>query len=289
MSSTSVFMAVVIPIRKRISFLDLPAEVRVMIYDYVLPVVIKVQKQPQSDLAISRVSRMIHREALGILNKRVFLSVKIEDRKTHTLALRWIDRLGGRKALTNIRDIRIDTWIEIHRHHDEVTFQRHIFHVYGEAALGLLVKFTVPPNSEAVTYRYEASGPNSKMHPAWSPCLASRPDWHTALRRTLYRGFRDTLLYSGLITVNKSGLKLILDVIIAYSEYYHLWRPLKAWNVESVAVQEVCRSEGSGAIDPSADQCWNYLNVRIIKLFRLTDLLAAMLIQNAVAALGRSR
>ncbi|KAI4200835.1 MAG: hypothetical protein LQ350_003637 [Teloschistes chrysophthalmus] len=263
MPPTSSFVAVVIPVRKQKSFLDLPPEVRIMIYDYALPDVIRVQKQPLFDLAILRASRTIYREAREILKKRDFLSVKIEDRRTHTLALRWIDWLGRRRASTNIRSITIDTCIEVHRTEDEVSFRRCIFRVCTEASMGLLVKFTIPPRSETVTYRYKASAYDSTpMRPVFNveiPCLASRPPWTNALRKLLYRSFTNMPLYSTVVTIDKSGLKMILDGIIAYSEYYHLWRPLKCWNVEGLAVQEIRHSKGR---IPSADSYWDYLNWR---------------------------
>ncbi|KAL9583112.1 MAG: hypothetical protein Q9203_005215 [Teloschistes exilis] len=267
MPPTSSFVAVVIPVRKQKSFLDLPPEVRLMIYDYTLPDVIRVQKQPHFDLAVLRASRVIYREAREILKKRVFLSVKIEDRRTHTLALRWIDWLGRRGGSTNIRSLRIDTWIESCRTTNKVTFQRCIFRVSSEAPLGLLVKFTVPPRTPYVTYRYDALRCKSTLvDPAYDgldfglPCLGSRPSWSDNLRMILHRPFRNMPLYSADITIDKSGLKMIVDEIIAYSEYYSLWRPLKGFNVEEVAVKEVRHSGGHHPANPSTVSRWGYLD-----------------------------
>ncbi|KAL9578880.1 MAG: hypothetical protein Q9212_005439 [Teloschistes hypoglaucus] len=264
MPPTLSFVAVVIPVRKQKSLLDLPPEVRLMIYDYALPDIIRVQKHPPFNLAILRASRAIYREVREILKKRDTLSVKIEDRRTHTLALRWIDWLGRRRASTSIRSLRIDTFIEYHRTQYEVSFKRCIFRVCTEGSMGLLVKFTTPPHSETVKYRYEASNydstpmrPISNGHHSELPCLAFRPSWDCALRRILYRSFTSMPLYSTVITIDKSGLKMILDGIIAYSEYSHLWRPLKCWNVEDLAVQEVRRSV---APKPAPVSCWSYLN-----------------------------
>ncbi|KAL8697707.1 MAG: hypothetical protein Q9201_006980 [Fulgogasparrea decipioides] len=236
MSSVSTFLAVVIPVKQRLSFLDLPPEIRYMIYNDVLPDVIRVQPHNDSGLAILRTSRQIYEEAFNILKKRTSLDLKVEDRQAHLLAHRWINLLVGR-GVSGIRHLGIEVWIEVDREPNTVMFERQFFSMsLGSAPSGFAIKSMMPGCEGFKEYKYEEAGqiddPQQKTSSALSyqdDCLATRPTFHEEFVKVMFKLFGKEETSDGIM--HKSGLRMIVDTIIDYSEYSYLRRPRKAWNV----------------------------------------------------------
>ncbi|KAL9592763.1 MAG: hypothetical protein Q9179_006389 [Wetmoreana sp. 5 TL-2023] len=244
MSSVSTFLAVVIPVKQRLSFLDLPPEIRYMIYNDVLPDVIRVQPHNDSGLAILRTSRQIYEEAFNILKKRTSLDLKVEDRQAHLLAHRWINLLVGR-GVSGIRHLGIEVWIEVDREPNTVMFERQFFSMsLGSAPSGFAIKSMMPGCEGFKEYKYEEAGqiddPQQKTSSALSyqdDCLATRPTFHEEFVKVMFKLFGKEETSDGIM--HKSGLRMIVDTIIDYSEYSYLRRPRKAWNVGEVRLIDV--------------------------------------------------
>lgn len=75
------------------SFLELPSEVRCMIYEYLLPHAVGLGRQYYFNLANLQTSTIILEEVRRVMKHKSCLAIKIQDRESHLPSL-WINNLG---------------------------------------------------------------------------------------------------------------------------------------------------------------------------------------------------
>ncbi|KAL8727981.1 MAG: hypothetical protein Q9181_005509 [Wetmoreana brouardii] len=258
MSSVSTFLAVVIPVNPRLSFLDLPPEIRCMIYDDVLPDVIRVQPQNDSGFAILRTSRQIYKEAFNVLKKRTSLFLKVQDRQTRRLAHRWIAQLNSRSAST-IRNIEIDTWIDISTRPRMVVLHRWLFSISLGAPSGHIIKHRLLDNGDLKPQTFmwaeHANDTGGTYSTPFHPEL-----FFENFSRVTYKLFGAEERSDGVM--HKSGLKMIVDAILDYGEHSYLWRHDEHWSFRELRVASV-RKWSHPLWGSSDNRNWKYLYPRM--------------------------
>ena len=190
--------------KKPLYLLDLPVEVRYMIYDILLPKRVQLTQRYHFHLPLLQVSRKIYQEALQVFKRRNDLSLRLQDRESHLLAIWWINQLGNDLA-SQIRTLEIETWVERNRSINAALFRRSRFLLsFGVGPPpGFSIKYTLLDVNAAVKFHYS------------SPCLNSRPPFPQYLQETILGILGDRER----ISIGTEALKSVIDVFVKYSKY----------------------------------------------------------------------
>lgn len=197
-------------IKRRMHFLELPVEIRYMIYDKVLPDEVKLTRKYHFGLAILCTCHKVYDEALHVLRQRRFLSLKLEDRESYLLALWWIKSLGDDMA-SQINTLEIEIWLGYIRSLDTAVFRRHRFSFsFGmDSPPGFTIKYTMPDLDYPIIFHYS------------SRCLTEWPLFDRHLQDAMFGMFGDAQH----ITIDMHQLKKIVQTFAKYSKYGYLCLP----------------------------------------------------------------
>lgn len=200
----------IFPIKKRTNFLELPVEIRHMIYDKLLPDKVRLTRRYHFGLAILCTCRKMYEEALQIQKRRRVLILRLEDRDSYLLALWWIKNLGHDLA-SQINTLEIETWLGCISNQDTAVFRRHRFSFsFGMTGPdNLTIKYTMPDLDSPIVFRYS------------SECLTEWPLFDWPIQITLFRTFGN----GKHTTIDMNLLKEIIQTLARYSKYGYLCLP----------------------------------------------------------------
>lgn len=186
-------------------FLDIPPEIRNMIYEEYLPETVTVGKEYHPELAILSTCRQVYEEAVPILKKRSACHLIIRGPESYQLARSWINQSGDRSTST-IRTLDIDSWTDFISLEDCATFRQYRFSfAFGAGFPGFTVKYTFPGDETVINYEYSQD------------CLARRQDLPSYLEKVMARLLGKA--HDG--PVGTDALKDILEAIASYSKWIH--------------------------------------------------------------------
>ncbi|KAL8734833.1 MAG: hypothetical protein Q9166_001185 [cf. Caloplaca sp. 2 TL-2023] len=192
--------------KKPVSLLDLPLEIRYMIYDAYLPKTVTINQKNDPDLAVLSTCRQIYEEAVPILRNRSAVNLIIRDRKSYQLARSWIDHFGDGSS-SRIQTLDIDSWTEIRRDPDSAFFRRYRFSITFRTGLpGFTVKYTRPGSGKILRYKYVEH------------CLGQRGDFSYCFRKVMRRLFGEAHEKPAGTEIMKG----ILEAVAGYSRWIHV-------------------------------------------------------------------
>ncbi|KAL8771587.1 MAG: hypothetical protein Q9209_003030 [Squamulea sp. 1 TL-2023] len=190
---------------KQLAFLDLPLELRYMVYEEYLPNTVTVGQEDNIELAILSTCRQIYEEALLVLKNRSAAHLVIRDTKSYQLARSWINQSGD-FYISKIQTLDIDSWTEVTRSSKYVDFARVRFSVaFGNGFPGFSIKYTLSDDSIPLRYKYPQEDLNRHRNlPAY-------------LREVIHRLFGKAHDRH----IGTDVLKDILEAIASYSKWIH--------------------------------------------------------------------
>ena len=187
-------------------FLDLPPEIRNMVYEAYLPQTVTVGKEDDPELAILSTCHQVYQEAVPILKKRSACHLIIRGPESYQRARSWIDQSGDRSTST-IRTLDIDSWTEFSRIGKDASFRQYRFSFAFKVELpGFSVKYTCPGDATVINYNY----------PQY--CLNGRQDLPSYLFKVMKRLLGK--VQDG--PVGTDAWKDILETIASYSKWIHV-------------------------------------------------------------------
>ncbi|KAL8648197.1 MAG: hypothetical protein Q9226_006092 [Calogaya cf. arnoldii] len=188
-----------------LSFLDLPSEIRNMIYEEYLPQTVTIAKENDPELAILSTCHQVCEEAVSILRKRSACHLIIRDRESYQRARSWIEQSGDSFTST-IRTLDIDSWNEFSVSSTSAAFRQYRFSFAFKAGFpGYTVKYTFSGDETVINYEYPKS------------CHGERQGLPSYLKKVMLRLFgraHDK-------PVSTNALKEILESIASYSKWVH--------------------------------------------------------------------
>ncbi|KAI4137459.1 MAG: hypothetical protein L6R39_007273 [Caloplaca ligustica] len=225
------------------SFLELPLEVRCMIYKEFLPETTVLGRRYYFGIALMQTSKTIHEEMLQMMRKRRLLFLQLKSRESYALFLWWINNLGDELA-SRIRYLEVESWLETRRGPSAARFQNcKIAFWFWTGPFGYTIRYSLPDfaGEGDLTLQYS------------SRCLPKRPKLPEYLQQTML-GMLGTAQN---ITISKTELKVILDAILIHTEYGYLCDP---------SYQFISRTLQSLLLNPRDHdlQYWTYVYPAIV-------------------------
>ncbi|KAI4131985.1 MAG: hypothetical protein LQ338_000969 [Usnochroma carphineum] len=191
------------------SFLELPLEVRHMIYNELLPDTVRLGRRYYFNLPILQTSRTVYKEALQLMRCKTVLSLNIKDRESHLVSLWWINNLGD-DLVSKIRYLEIGSCLEVWRNGNTAHFRRCILSfLFGTGPSGITVRYMMPDSVNDLVISYS------------SGCLTQRPRFPDYLQQMTLGIVRDQQD----IKMGTRELNLIMEATLMHSEYGYLCDP----------------------------------------------------------------
>ncbi|KAL8949801.1 MAG: hypothetical protein Q9222_004118 [Ikaeria aurantiellina] len=220
-------------------FLELPREIRDIIYDQVLPDVFFIKKGYQFHFAILKTSHKVQEEAKEVLRRRRHLSVRIHNEDDYKFAIQSIHRLGDVVA-PRLTTLDIDAWFELDRQDKHATFGR------------CILRLAFDPIAQSCTFQYAQVAPGDHRDYLY-PTLdeAAKPSLHGYLRALVNHAF--TVARHRRLGLDAGDLESMVDGILLYTKYPSLLgaygRPVKGAK----------KSEHSGQSERGSQVRWRYI------------------------------